>query len=508
MSAITVSRPVAVRGPASARPGSWAALPVLLVPVFMTTLDFFIANVAMPSLRRDLGAGPAAAQFVIAAYGLAYATGLITAGRLGDLFGRRRVFTAGLALFTAASVWCGLAPTPGLLIAGRVAQGLAAALLAPQVLALIGALYPGERRARAFGWYGTAVGFAGVSGQAIGGFLVAADPAGLGWRTCFLVNLPAGLIALALTRRLVPDVPAPGAEPGSPAEDPRGVRAGAAAGGHAGKLARLDPFGAALLAAGLLAVVFPLVHGGEHGFSAWTWATLGAAAPILGGFAAWQRRRMAAGREPLLDPAVFRERGFALGLLAVMFLFGTSAGVSFVVAIYLQEGLGMGPLAAGTVFTALNAGFFLTSTQTSRLGRRLGPRLPVAGALGLAAGLGLIAHAVSGGATPAGLVPGLFLAGSGMGLVMAPLISMVLEGVRQRHAGVASGVLGTAQETAGALGVTIVGAVFFGALHSTGASWEAALRTGLLAPAGAALGIAVLVLIRTSARRSTSVDDT
>lgn len=185
------------------------ALPVVLVAVYMTTLDFFIANLAVPSIRTGLGAGDTAVQFVIAGYGLAYAAGLIVSGRLGDLYGRRRVFAAGLALFTVASAACGLSPDAGSLVLARVAQGVAAALLAPQALTLLGVLFEGAARARAFGWYGTTVGVAGVSGQAIGGLLVAADPLGLGWRACFLVNVPIGVAALALTTRVLPAPRAP-----------------------------------------------------------------------------------------------------------------------------------------------------------------------------------------------------------------------------------------------------------------------------------------------------------
>ncbi|WP_197094188.1 MFS transporter, partial [Nonomuraea sp. SBT364] len=348
-------------------PARWWALPVVLVAVFMTTLDFFVANVALPSIRADLGAGTGAGQFVIAGYGLAYAAGLIVSGRLGDLYGARRVFAIGLALFTLASALCGAAPSAWALVAARVAQGVAAALLAPQVLALLGALFEGTDRARAFGWYGTAVGLAGVSGQAIGGLLVAADPFGLGWRACFLINVPAGLAALALVPRLVPALGRP---------RPRG--------------GRLDLAGAGLVAGGLVAVVLPLVQGREQGWPVWAWASLGGSAALLAAFVRRQRGLSAAGREPLLELGVFRERGFGTGLVAVASLFGASAGLSFVLALHLQDGLGLSPLAAGTVGTALNAGFFMASLRAGRAGRA-GKRT---GALVLLAGLGMLHQAV------------------------------------------------------------------------------------------------------------------
>ncbi|MER6512838.1 MFS transporter [Nonomuraea sp. NPDC001636] len=430
----------------------WAALPVVLVAVFMTTLDFFVANVAVPSIRADLGAGDAASQFVVAGYGLAYAAGLIVSGRLGDLYGPRRLFAAGLALFTLASAACGGAPDAAALVLARVAQGVAAALLAPQVLTLIGTLFPGAGRARAFGWYGTVVGLAGMSGQVVGGLVVAADPLGLGWRACFLVNVPIGLAALALTGRLVPRV--------------------AGAGSRAG----LDVPGAALVAAGLAGVVLPLVQGREEGWPQWTWPCLGGAALMLAAFVRRQRRLAATGREPLLDLAVFGEKGFTAGLAAVALLFGTSAGLSFVLALNLQDGLGLGPLAAGAVCTALNAGFFLASPRSARVPRPAGP-------LALLLGLGLLLQA---GESPYLVAGALLVVGAGMGLVMSPLLSSVLASVRRERAGAAAGVLGTVQETGGVLGGTITGAVFFGSLD---AGWPAATRAALLVLIVGALGV-------------------
>ncbi|MEU8104021.1 MFS transporter [Nonomuraea muscovyensis] len=467
-------------------PSRWWALPVVLVAVFMTTLDFFVANLAIPSIRAGLAASGSQAQLVIAAYGLAYAAGLVVAGRLGDLYGPRRVFLAGLAVFTLASAACGSAPSPGALVVARAAQGVAAALLAPQVLTLLGALYRGADRPRAFGWYGTAVGLAGVGGQAIGGLLVAADPMGLGWRACFLVNVPLGLAALVLTPWLVP-APAAGAA--------GAARAGAAAGARSGGL---DVLGAGLVAAGLVAVVLPLVQGREQGWPAWTWPCLAASVPLLAAFARRQRRLAASGRQPLLDLDVFAAKGFASGLAAVALLFGGSAGVSFVLALYLQEGLRLGPLAAGLVCTALNAGFFAASLRTASLAGRLGHRLPLAGAMTLVLGLASLHHAVGGaGAVPYRVAGALLVTGAGMGLVMSPLVSAVLARVRPARAGAAAGVLGTVQETGGVLGGTVTGTVLLGSL---GAGWPAAAQAGLAVPMVCALGVLAVLALTKPAR--------
>jgi MFS family permease len=467
---------------------------VVLAAVFMTTLDFFIVNAVAPATRRDLDAGRTALQAVLVGYGLAYAIGLITAGRLGDLYGPRRVFVVGLALFTGASAACGLATGPGFLVAARIAQGLAAALMAPQVLALIGRMFPGADRARAFAWYGATVGVAGTGGQAVGGLLLAADLGGLGWRACFLINVPLGVLALAMVRLL----PADG----------KGSGAGARPG--------LDPLGAVLSATGLVALVLPLVVGRESGWPAWTWLSLGLSLPLLAGFAAHQRRRIAAGRSPLLDPVVFRDPGFTRGVVCVALLFGGSAGLTFVLSLFLQEGRGMSPVTAGVVGVALNASFFAASMQTGRLTGRLGNRIAVLGGTVLAAGFALIGWSASSvGATglPVGLVGGLAVTGAGMGLLMAPLTAAALAGVRARLTGMAAGVLGTAQETAGVLGIALTGLVFFHRLSPGGAGapgagapgWLAAFRTVMGVLAVAALAIAAITAAATRRRPARDV---
>ena len=215
------------------------ALPVLLAGTFITLLDFFIVNVALPNIQRSLHAGPSAIQFVVAGYGLALAAGLIT-GRLGDLYGRRRVYTIGLVLFTVASAACGLAPGAGFLVGARVVQGAAAALALPQILGIINASYTGIRKAKAYTAYGMAIGFGAVFGQLIGGILIKADVAGLGWRSIFLINVPIGLAAALLAPRLIPESRAPGG-------------------------ARIDLLGTVLVSAGLVAIVLPLVEGQQEG---------------------------------------------------------------------------------------------------------------------------------------------------------------------------------------------------------------------------------------------------
>jgi EmrB/QacA subfamily drug resistance transporter len=420
----------------------WAALAVVLTGTFMVGVDFFIVNVAMPAMQSDLHAGTGAIEWVVAGYGLTFATFLITAGRLGDQLGRRRMFSLGLALFTLASAACGLAPSPAVLVVARLVQGLAAALLSPQVLSIIGVVYQGPDRVRAISIYGIVLGLAAVGGQLIGGVLVQADIAGLGWRSCFLINVPIGLIALAIAARAVPE-------------------------SRAGTVSRLDLVGTALVTLGLVDIVLPLVEGRQHGWPAWTWLCLGAAPITLGLFAVHQRRLSRRGGAPLLDPALFRERAFSAGLVTQLVFFSSMASYFLVLALYLQQGRGLDALQAGLVFTILAAAYLVASAYAPGLTPRLGRRLPAIGGLVLAAGHGLLALSVADigtGGSVALLVPGMLLEGAGMGLVITPLTSTVLGSLEPENAGAAAGALSTMQQVGNALGVAVTGVIFFGAL--------------------------------------------
>ncbi|MEV1170077.1 MFS transporter [Nonomuraea sp. NPDC049784] len=449
--------------PRAADPGRGTLL-VLLSGLFITTLDFFIVNVAIPAIQRDLHATPSQIQFVVAGFGLALAAGLITAGRLGDLYGRRRMFVVGLAAFTVASLLCGAAPTAEVLIGARVGQGLGAALLMPQVLAIINTVYTGEHRAKAFNAYGVTMGFGGVFGQLIGGVLINADLAGLGWRTIFLINVPIGALAIALAPRLVPESRLPGGGP------------------------RLDLGGTVLASLGLVAIVFPLVQGSEQGWPAWTWLCLAAAAVLLTSFALHQRRVAA----PLVDPGLFRHRSFSTGTVVSLLHAMTMGSFFLILALYLQQGRGLDALDSGLIFLPLGLGYFASSTQAAKVAARLGRQVVALGALIMAVGYGVLAQTATalGDHGPIGwIIPGLVVAGAGMGLVMAPLPALVLNGVDPRHAAAASGVLSTAQQAGGAIGVAVVGMVFYGALGT----YPHAFAMGLLLLVALDVMVAALV---------------
>ena len=463
--------------PLPAQDSRWAALPVLLTGTFMVVLDFFIVNVALPSMQRDLHAGTGAIEWVVAGFALTSAVFLITAARLGDRIGRRRMFSIGLGVFTLASAACGAAGRPSMLVAARLAQGVGAALVMPNVLSIINVSYSGADLPRALGIYGLVMGLAAACGQLIGGGLIQADVAGSGWRACFLINVPVGIAALALAPRLVPE-------------------------SRSERLPGLDPLGTLLLTAGLTAVVLPLVEGRQHGWPAWTWISLAVAPLLLLGFASQQRGLARRGGEPLLPPAMFRARSFSAGLLTQLVFWCGQASFFLVLALYLQQGRGLSALDAGLVFTIMAVAYVAASAQAPALVMRFGRRLLTIGALVLASGHGLLLAAVANvgvGGSIVELVPGLVLIGAGMGLLLVPLTTTILSSVDTRHAGGASGAVTTVQNIGGALGVAITGVIFFGALHGGSAH---ALELSLAELGALLVGVAVLTRLLPAKPRS------
>ena len=423
--------------------GKWLPLPVVLAGTFMVVLDFFIVNVALPSIQRSLHAGVGALEWVVAGYSLTSAIFMISGGRLGDRLGHRQVFSLGLGVFTLASGACGVASTPTMLVVARLIQGFAAALLTPTVLSIIGILYTGEDRLRALSAYGTSMGLAAAGGQLIGGGLIGLDPLGLGWRTCFLINVPVGVAALVLAPRLIPGTP-------------RDARA------------RLDLGGTVLASAALTALVLPLVEGRQHGWPVWTWISLAAAPAFVAALVAHQRHVRARRGSPLVDLGLFRARSFSVGLLTQVGFWAGQASFFLILALYLQRGRGLKPLPAGLVFTILAGAYVVAATFAPGLSARHGRALISRGALVLACGHLLLLLAVADvgiRGSIAILAPGLALVGAGMGLVLAPLASTILTTLDPDQAGAASGMLSTMQNVGNALGVAVTGVIFFGALH-------------------------------------------
>ena len=442
----------------------------MLTGTFMIVLDFFIVNVAIPSIQRDLHTGPAGIEWVVTAYGLTYGVGLITGGRLGDRFGRRRTFLVGLAVFTLASLACGLAGNATVLVTSRAVQGTGAALAGPQTLALIGVTYQGRQRVTAVTAYGVTLGLAAVLGQLFSGLLIQADIFGLDWRSCFLVNLPVGAAALAAAPRLVTE-----------------------SRGTAGD--RIDVVGTVLMTAGLVAIILPLVDGRQQHWPAWAWASLAASVPILAAFAAHQARRRQQGRAPLVDFTALAGRATRAGLLATGVFYCAMASFFIVLALYLQEGRGMAALGSGAMFTAVGAGYLAASLVPARLTARLGRQWPALGGLVMAAGYAALGLVVTGAGTRGvlWLTGPLLVTGIGMGMLTAPLTGIVLAQVAPQHVGTVSGLQSTTVQLGNSLGVAVIGVVFFGALAGGfGHAFGATLAWLTVLPLAAAVAIQVL----------------
>jgi EmrB/QacA subfamily drug resistance transporter len=466
------SRPAGADGATSGP--SRLTLPVLLAGVFITTLDFFIVNVAIPDTQAGLRASSSAMQWVVAGFGLAFGAGLITAGRLGDMLGRRQMYLAGLLTFMVASLACGLAPDIGALLTGRVVQGIAAACTVPQAVGTMNIVYTGPRRARAFAAYGLSLGLAAVFGQLIGGALIEADIAGSGWRSIYLINVPVCLVTAVFVPRVVPRT--------------RGD-------GHA----RLDVPGVLLASAAIVALVLPLVQGRQDGWPAWTWASLALAVLLGVGFVGYQRRLHRSGGAPLVEPQLFRARSFAVGSLVAMVYMLAMSSFFLTLALLLQDGHGLSPLDSGLVFGVLGAAYLLASTQASRVGVRLGRQVIALGAVVQLVGyllLALVVNAYGVTGSVGVLLAPLAVIGVGMGFAVVPLPPMALSQVEPRHASAGSGVLSTAQQVGAAIGVALVGIVFYGRLDGTAHSFGPAFQAALLLLAGccALAGLAVQLL--------------
>jgi EmrB/QacA subfamily drug resistance transporter len=459
-------------GPAAvASRRTWLATGVMLVAVFMELMDVTMANVAVPSIRKDLGASEAQVQWVVAGYSLAFAVALMTGGRLGDIWGRKRVFIAGLAAFIATSLLSGVAPDPAFLITSRVLQGVSAAVMLPQVLASISVWFPGQQREAAFGLFGAVTGIGAVVSPLIGGGLINADVASLGWRPIFLINIPIGLAALAAARAWVAESSAPSAP-------------------------RLDLAGALTGALGVFLLVFPVIQGRSAGWPAWGWVLLGLSVPAFGGFAVVEHRRGRQGKSVLADLSLLRRRGFSAGLLVTLVFFGGVTATAFVLMIYLQSGFGYSPLRAGLSLVPLALALIVGSGISVGASKRLGRTVLQAGCLVSAGGVIWLSQVAAG--HPAALsiwdiVPPLAVFGLGLGLTVAPLTDFVLTGVPLPSAGSASGMQSAVVQAGNSIGVAVLGVIFFSLLAGHPAAIS--MRDTLYCDAGMFAATALLIFL-------------
>ncbi|MEU5366934.1 MFS transporter [Streptomyces sp. NPDC005925] len=418
---------------------------VAMAATFMAMMDSYIVNVAIPSIRTDLGASVSAAEMTVAGYILIYGLFLVTGGRLGDIVGYRRMFLTGLSLFTAASLACGIAPNPETLIVFRCAQGLAAALFFPQILSIIQTTFDGTRRDKALALFGVTIGLAAISGQLIGGILVHLDLFGWGWRPIFLVNLPLGLATIAGAALTMP-----------------GIK-----GTHR---PRLDLPGVGLLTAALLLLTFPLAEGRTADWPAWCFVMMALSVPFFIAFGRWELRLSARGGQPLISPSLLRLRGYRSGNAVFLAFFAGNAGLFFVLAVQLQSGLGYSAIESGLLFAPLGIAFTAVSLYVPKLMPRLGLHILTAGyginALGY---LALLLTAWAAGDDMSGpmLVPALVVIGIGQGLGVSPLLGTALAEVPPTEAGSAAGVLETMGQLGMTIGITLVGLLYFTTLGET-----------------------------------------
>lgn len=456
----------------------WLGLAVMLSGTFMAVLDAFIVNIALPNLKTSLGASFAELQFVIVTYGLAYAVMLITGGRLGDIFGRRRTFMLGMAGFTLTSLACGLAPDATTLILARIAQGLTAAIMSPQVFAMMRVGFPHEReRAIAFACLGIVYGLSSVAGQLLGGFLVEANFFGLEWRPVFLVNLPLGLFALIAAPFVI--------------KESRNTEA-----------KRLDLPGVTMSAAGLLLLLYPLIEGREAGWPAWAFGMLALSLPVLGVFAWDQQRKSRRHASPLLEMRLFRNPVFAIGILAVFTFVSTQTAFYLALTVLLQNGLGASAMQAGLVFAPLALAFTATSVLAGRFAASRRYTLLIGGAAIVALSFAVIAlQSWRAGAalTSRELLPALTLLGFGAGFFMTPLLNAILSSISGPDSGAASGMITTMQQTGSAFGIAIVGILFFGRVSAGGP--EAFPEAMALASLYGALGCGLVCLLLAKMRQ-------
>jgi EmrB/QacA subfamily drug resistance transporter len=434
----------AVREPSAGLAGTayryrWLALGVVLAAECMDLIDSTVVNVAAPQIAHDFHASSTSLQWIVGGYPLAIAVSLILGGRLGDVVGRKRMFLIGAIGFVAASTLCGLAPDAGFLIAARLVQGTFAALMLPQGFGILREVIPPDEQQKAFAVFGPVIGLSAVLGPILGGSLIDWNLFGSGWRLVFLVNVPLGIVAIGAAIRLLP------ASPGD-----RGTR--------------LDLVGTALVCAFSLLIVYPLIEGREDGWPWWTYVSMAAGVVVMVAFALQQRHRDRAGLAPLVTPSVFSHRGYSAGLVFAIVFFAGLGGTLLCTTLFLQIGQGFSPIKAALSTVPLSIGLVIgASLSGGVLGPKFG-RLTLQGGVVLT-GVGwlLVVLALRGQGTVGfvDLLPGLLVAGAGLGLVVAPMFDTILASVTDAEAGSASGALNAGQQLATSVGVAVFGTIFF-----------------------------------------------
>lgn len=450
----------------------WVVLAVVLAADVMDLMDSTIVNIAGPSVRRDLGGGTSMLQWLSAGYTLAFAVLLVAGARLGDIYGRRRLFLIGSAGFTAMSAACAAASSPGMLIAFRVLQGAFGALLIPQGFGMLKETFAEKEMPRVFATFGPVMGLAALAAPILAGLLIDANLWGTGWRLVFLINVPVGLFALAAAIPVLP----------------RGIS-------HPGM--RLDIPGMILIGLALVAIIYPLIQGRTAGWP--TWIMLAAGLTLLVVFVAYQDRRKQA---PLIEPGLLRNRTYTSGIAAALAFFGAFAGLILVLSLFCQLGEHFSPIHAGLTFVSMTIGLVLAMFASFALAPKLGRTLMHIGIAILAAGTAGLALTVSGAHTVSSsdLAPSLFVIGVGAGSCFGQLFDFILASVAMDEVGSASGVLNAVQQLASALGVAALGTLFFSRLEAGKLATSALATTAWACLIPLALSFALIFLLPIKAR--------
>jgi EmrB/QacA subfamily drug resistance transporter len=418
-------------------PLRWAVFAVVIAANMMDLMDATIVNVAGPSIRDALGGSASTLQWLSAGYTLAFAVFLITGARLGDMFGRRRLFLIGSAGFTLMSAACALAPSTTVLIAFRLAQGAFGALMIPQGFGMLKEVFAEHEMGKVFGAFGPVMGISMLAAPVLAGVLVEANLWGIGWRLVFLINVPIGIATFLGSIRVLPRTIA-----------------------HPG--IRLDKVGMVLIGIALTAIVYPLIEGREAGWPAWTFLTLGVGAAVLAGFLLWERRTSG---DALIEPSLLANRTYISGILVALATFGAFGGLLLCVSLFTQLGEGFSPIHAGLTLIPMVIGMVVGMGVSIALVGRLGRHLIHLGVLLIAAGAAVLALTLGGAdsASTWDLAPGLALIGLGAGASLGQLFDFILAGVTMDEVGSASGVLEAVQQLSSAIGVAALGTIFFSA---------------------------------------------
>jgi EmrB/QacA subfamily drug resistance transporter len=428
-------------------PQKWLILALVLAAECMDLFDGTIVNVAAPTIRLDLHSSSTALQWIIGGYALTFAVGMVAGARLGDIYGRKRLFVIGATGFVLASLACALAGNSEMLISFRLVQGFAAALLIPQGLGIIRATFSTEELGSAFAIFGPVIGLSAVLGPILGGLLVDANLWGTGWRLVFLINLPLGLIAALGAARLFPESrvrPAP----------------------------TLDLVGTVLVAAFAGLLIYPLIQGRDAGWPAWTYLMMVGGIVALVALVFWTKLRLRQGRDPLVLPSIFRARSYSAGLAMILVFFGGMTGSILVLTLFLQLGEGFSAIHAGLTLGPFAFGLAVgAGIGGAVLVPRIGRLALQLGAVVMAGGLVwtlLVVHSDGLHTSTGVLIAPQLVFGIGIGTLVAPLFNFILAGVADAEAGSASGVLNAVQQLAAAIGVAVIGTIFFSELAHAG----------------------------------------